>query len=55
MAIDEIEYNKIMRLVADINLLEPNAIKKFSKWKNEDGTLEGLLEVFPYLQGDQTK
>lgn len=42
--------DELFRLVAEINLFEKNAIQKFSTWKNEDGTKEGLFKAFPYLR-----
>lgn len=44
------QTDELFRLVAEINLMERNVIQKFSKWKNEDGTKEGLFKAFPYLK-----
>lgn len=44
------EYETIIKLVGSVNLRESVEMEKFIKWKEEDGSLKGLLKEFPYLK-----
>lgn len=51
----DIEGNEILKLTTKINISTPDKLKNFEEWKEKDGTLKGLKEVYNKNKVDDKK